>query len=545
MFRISYILIAAMLVITSNASAETPPGDTRDVLMLLREGPLHIRFHITLREKSLSARRDEYLTELIEKLDRNGDGKLSQSERKKSSIFSYGRRKFDNPFLESLKETNAATRRDVERDLSRFGELFSYRQDESAAENDLKVFELLDSDASGEIDIAEMRLAVVRVAEKDRDRDQCVSFQEFAPPPPPVDPLNGPLAEEDPGPPKSHLSKVLRDTGNITLSRDLLRAYDKNRDHQLTSAEIGWDQERFTVIDHNSDGKLSINEMRNIDRTPVDLELTVDLAEIDQGGAMKVVQSSADRRLSASRPDLVKVAFGKTTVTFSYRSFDPVESAIENGRQRFNQMDLDGNGYLDREEITGNARFERTLFAAMDTDEDEKLFAEEFETYVRTVCEPASMTCHVNVYDTGPGYFQILDSNSDGRISIRELRELEGNLAAHATTAGQGIRPDEMGRHYFVEFVRGSFQVFGPSQRLIAQGPTFIERDPVGPSWFKALDRNRDGDLTYLVDNPLYPPEFIFHPEEAVRMDTDGDGLINHKEAEAYETRLTKRDRSD
>jgi len=56
--------------------------------------------------------------------------------------------------LKSLKETNAATRSDVERDLSRFGELFSYRQDDSAAENDLKVFELLDGDSSGEIDLA-------------------------------------------------------------------------------------------------------------------------------------------------------------------------------------------------------------------------------------------------------------------------------------------------------------------------------------------------------------------------------------------------------
>jgi len=45
--------------------------------------------------------------------------------------------------------------------------------------------------------------------------------------------------------------------------------------------------------------------------------------------------------------------------------------------------------------------------------------------------------------------------------------------------------------------------------------------------------------LTYLVGNPMYPPEFLGHPETAATMDADGDGLISYLEAENYEQSIT------
>jgi Ca2+-binding EF-hand superfamily protein len=254
-----------------------------------------------------------------------------------------------------------------------------------------------------------------------------------------------------------------------------------------------------------------------------------------------VLTSAADRQVPAPRSDLVKLVFGKTCVTFSFRHLDPVRSALANARQRFNLLDVDANGYLDRKEIEGHSAFERLWFSAMDTNKDGMLYAEEMQNYVQAICEPAATTCHVNIYDIGPGYFQMLDESGDGRISVREFRELSSTLAAYEKQPGSGIAPSDMGRNYFVEFVRGSYQVFGASQRLIAQGPTFIERDPIGPNWFQALDRNRDGDLTYMVDNPLYPPEFIFSLHQALEMDVDHDGLISWSEAQGYDSTLANR----
>lgn len=536
------------MLLASAGAADAPRGDVRDTLLLLPDGPLHLRFHVALKGQPLSQRRDEYITKLLEKLDADHDGKLTTTERDASPLFSYGRRKFDNEFLNSLQRSSLVTRAQFERDLDRYGNLFSYQEDDAAADSDLKVFELLDEDGSGRIEPREMRIAVARVAERDRDRDQCISFDEFGPPPP--DPYAALVAmqtpdataeEEDPGPPPIHLARSLLATNNIVLSRSLLGAYDQNRDRYLSPEELNWPAERIVPADANRDGRLSIAEMAKLDLTPADLELFVDLAFDGTGDVtpLQVLAISEDHRLPAPRPDLVRLKFGDTTVTFAFRQLDPVASALETAQTQFNLLDGDGNGYLEREEVAEFPRFQRTLFDGMDVDRDDKVYAEEMMNFVTVVAEPPATTCHVNIYNTGQGYFSMLDSSGDGRISTRELRGLEQSITAHEPQPGHGIGPADMGRSFHVEFVRGSRPIFGAGVRLIDQGPTFIERGAIGPVWFQAMDRNLDGDLTYLVGNPMFPPEFLGHPETAAAMDADDDGLISFTEAEQYERQLT------
>ncbi|MFV0443917.1 MAG: EF-hand domain-containing protein [Planctomycetaceae bacterium] len=540
--------ICVVLAFASSVLADQfPRGDVRDVMLILPGGPLHLRFRVALNGQPLSQRREQFITNLMQRLDANGDGELTADERDASPLFSYGRRKFDNPFLRSLSTHKIVSRDDFERDLARYGSLFSYQEDDAAADSDRKVFDLLDEDGSGRIDAREMRIAVTRVASRDRDRDQCISFEEFGPPPP--DPYAALVAanamttiEEDPGPPPIHLARSLLATNNITLPRSLLFAYDRNRDKYISPEELHWDPHRITAADSNGDGRLSVAELGRIDQTPVDLDLFVDLA-FDGTNAtqpLQVLSIDEQRRSPVPRPDLIRLTFDGTTITFAFRQLDPVASALETAQKQFNLLDGDGNGYLDREEVADFARFQRYLFDGMDVDRDNRVYAEEMTKFVAAVAEPPATTCHVNIYNTGQGFFSMLDVSGDGRISIRELRSLEQSMATHERTPGSGIAPAEMGRHLYVEFVRGSRPLFGPGQRLIEQGPTFIERGAIGPAWFQAMDRNLDGDLTYQVGNPMFPPEFLGHPEIAAQMDVDHDGLISYREAEQFERGLNQ-----
>ena len=512
------------------AARVAPGGDTRDVLLLLDSGPLHLRFHVMFGSRSLAEAREQYVERLIKELDVDGDGRVSRKESQPSPLFNARRRFTDNPFLAQLDENKMLSRREIEQEVERVGgETVAYRQDDSAAENDLAVFKLLDADGSGRIEPDEMHTAAGRLAELDQDRDQCISFNEFLPQPDPMAAMALPDAmSEEPARPEPTLSTLLRDTREPLLPSRLVRTYDKDGDGRLSGAELGWNAERVRALDANADGALTSRELAQLARAPVDLELAVELSGASDGEsqsapALRVISSAADRHVPAPREDLVRLVFGDTQVTFSFRQLDPIESAVENALRTFNQIDLDANGYIDRTEITDRYRFERYLFEAIDRDGDQKIFGDEMREYVSARAEPATTSCQVNVYDTGQGFFQMLDASGDGRISIRELRTIDGRLAEQAP-AGQALAPRDMGRHLHIEFVRGSYQLFGPSERMVVQGPTFIQRPPVGPIWFQRMDRNSDGDLTW--DEFLGPRE-VFH-----RLDADQDGLIDHVESE-------------
>jgi hypothetical protein len=236
---------------------------------------------------------------------------------------------------------------------------------------------------------------------------------------------------------------------------------------------------------------------------------------VASGGA--VVQSSP-------RPDLVRVAFGGTTLSFSYRNLDSIQEAVANAREQFNVLDMDANGYLDRAEVVDRFRFERGLFDDIDRDSDDKIFDQEMADYVTARAAPKAQSCQINVYDIGQGFFQVLDTSADGRISVREQKLIERTLVQAAHDRGGRLTPGQTGRHYHIEFVRGSYQLFGRNDGMIAQRPEFTQRPSVGPGWFQGMDRNSDGDLMW--------SEFIFSRRMFDELDADNDGLIDAQEAE-------------
>jgi Ca2+-binding EF-hand superfamily protein len=317
---------------------------------------------------------------------------------------------------------------------------------------------------------------------------------------------------------------MVRDTGEPLLPRRLLKKYDKNRDLHLDAAELGWSAEQLAGCDVDGNRKLDAAELARLGDTKPDLELTVDLRSKEaEGGVLAVPLTSGKRLDDAGRLDYAKVAFQGAVVTCSLRNLDPIATAIDSAMQQFNLLDTDANGYLDKDETALRIRFERGLFDLIDADGDGKLFGEEMKQYVRARGEPAATTCRMNVYDTGNGFFMALDGNADGRVSMGEMRQAAAALAQLDRDGSPGISQSEPVRHFHIEFVRGSYQLFGPSEQLVAQTPAFQQRRPSGPIWFQRMDRNNDGDLTW---NEFFGPREVFH-----KLDADADSLIDPQEA--------------
>jgi Ca2+-binding EF-hand superfamily protein len=520
-------------VLASAAGAVTEPphsDDVRDVLLMLDESPLHLRIHLSVAGISPTAARNAYAERLMKSLDTDGDGKLSLAEAALSP-FSKSKtrgRATGGDFVKKLDGDRTKTHQDIMKQVEvAGGEPVVYRQDNSASNNDLEVFKFFDSDGSGFIDAAEMAAAAMKILERDQDQDECISFQEFLPQPDPDEMAQAvllrPGAAERAAPTKVDL---IQDTGQLLLVRNLINKYDKNRDKKLTPEELGWAPERVKMLDRNADGKLDEKELSRIAVTPVDLELAVDVAGAGEGEPEFSIIASAGERIDVGkRTDIVRLAFPKVTLTLSFRKVDSIKAAIDNAMRGFNQLDVDGNGYLDKTETAQAIRFEQGLFDLLDADGDGKIFGEEMEKYVKVHGEPNATTARVNLYDMGRGFYQSLDTNNDGRISMREMKNAGMALQKMARNDPQKLTPSDPVRNFRLEFVRGSLALFsnGADQLIAQNAPAFEQGPSRGPIWFQRMDRNNDGDLTW---NEFLGPREVFH-----RIDTDGDGLIDANEA--------------
>jgi Ca2+-binding EF-hand superfamily protein len=510
--------------------ADDPPaplGEQRDMLLMLDAGPVHVRAWVALESRPLPDHVQAYVDRLMQTLDADGDGKLSKSEASASPLRSSSRQR-NNPFLDQLDRNKVVSRAEIEQDVRKiFSDTVTYRQDDSAATNDGELFAILDNDTSGFVEPGEMRTAALRILDRDGDRDQCITLDELAPPTADpmglLAPVSGVPAETAPPP---TLAEAIRDGVQRNLIRDLVKQYDDNRDRELSADELAWDATRVAALDSSRNGQLAAEELARWTTLPPHLELSVELSSAGGGGQpVRVLASNGATLEQAPRPDLIRVKFGESSVTFSSRDSQPIEDAVAAALRVFNETDMDANGYLDETETAMRFRFnERGLFKEMDADADGKLFSAEMREYVAARAEPASITCRVNVYNTGFGFFQILDASGDGRISVRELRSVENTLRGMVRPEEAGLAQGTTGRNLHVEFVRNTFKLFGPQGVTVAQQTSeFIPRPAVGPDWFQAMDRNSDGDLTFA--------EFIGSERDFRLLDADGDELIDFREA--------------
>lgn len=506
-------------------TTSVPTSDSRHAFLLLPTGPVHVGMRITIDGKSLAEARRAYVNRLFQRLDADRDGKLSRAEARKSPLITSRRTSRDSEFLNTLDGERSVTKTDLAKSVDRVGgETVAYRQDNSSVESDLEVFKLLDLDGSGMLERDELAAAPRLVGRKDVDRDETVTFEEFVPPRP-ADPNLIVMQGDQADAPQERFSELLRDSREPLLPARMMRMYDLNRDGKLAPAEFGRPADQMGDLDRDGNRFVDARELARIAETAPDIEFLVDLGE---NGFLQVtrpdaVAMTAARADEIARTGLVRINIRGVVLTISLRRIDPVVQALDNARQEFNRLDVDMNGYLDRTEVAERPRFERYLFDPIDLDGDGKLFGEELRAYVVSRTEPVALSCQVNLYDVGNGFFQMLDGNGDGRVSIRELRGMEKSLVGLLKGDRNAVRPDDTGRHYRLELVRGSFQLFGRSERMVSQSNGFLRPPSSGPIWFQRMDRNGDGDLTW---KEFLGPREVFH-----QLDADHDGLIDPVEA--------------
>ena len=116
--------------------------------------------------------------------------------------------------------------------------------------------------------------------------------------------------------------------------------------------------------------------------------------------------------------------------------------------------------------------------------------------------------------------------DADGRLSPREVRGMPTLIDRFDRDRDGLLSVGEVPRRFRVTFSRGpvvAANPFGPvavPRRMDGQPNP---RPTAGPMWFQKMDRNQDGDVSRR--------EFLGTDADFRRIDVDGDGLIDAKEA--------------
>jgi len=165
----------------------------------------------------------------------------------------------------------------------------------------------------------------------------------------------------------------------------------------------------------------------------------------------------------------------------------------------------------DKELVAPKAGMFKQLLATADRDADGKLSISEFKAWLDLQEQIARGHVLLTILDHGAGLFELLDVDHDGSLSVRELRTVWDRLKAAECVTEKNFDRKKLPRQFLAAVSHGHPQ-------------TIIGKPmPRGPDWFRAMDRNGDGDVSRR--------EFTGPADVFDKLDTKKDGLLDAEEA--------------
>jgi Ca2+-binding EF-hand superfamily protein len=527
---------------SKTGAADTDRDSVQDVMFLTETRPVFIRLRLDAGGKAFRAAWLESVKAIHAYLDRDGDGNLTKEEADRGSLPMMVRSATGGAAALPRADLDASPK-DGKVSLEELAEVlrpalgpFRVQSGRVAIDRNDALFIHLDRNKDGKISKDELAAAVTSLHRFDLDDNELIDSNE-------MEPFSNPMAAamEDQTPRGRFAavpSVIELDSGDPSSKplRLILKKYDKGAsaggDNRLSPTEFAIDPKEFASADTDSDGALDTEELRRyLGQVAPDLELVVKLSGSNSAATTIEVSGVGSKPLppevhveKLSDGD-VEISIGEVSLDFHA---DGGEHDAENAKRyyagQFQAADKDNNKYLEKSELKDHGPL-ASLFDMMDKDGDGKLYMKEVDAFVDQQTQAARSQLVLSVDDQGRAIFAIMDQNRDRHLGVREIRGAVARVKSWDRNGDGQIRSDEIPHHYQLSIGRGQITAVGMNRfmgRELMTAPG--TRTPAaGPSWFRKMDRNKDGDVSRR--------EFLGPRAAFEKLDRDHDGLIDAAEA--------------
>ncbi len=566
-------LSVAFLLAVAALDAAAPPvakpvvedqalDDTQDVLYLGPGRPSVLRLHLRSGGKPVVERWKEFMAKFFAYLDRNDSGGLDRSEARmvppiaqmqqilSGNIYNY----FPSQGTASVDFLTLDANRDGKVTLDEFedfylkggagpvnvstnllaGNTFAYDPMTD------KLFDLLDTNKDGKLSRAEFDAAEQVLKRLDTNDDELISLAELGGNSGGSVRVTRELLRQPNRPgrqafqmnplvllPRSDVPR--RNAAVMEVVRSLIKRTAQYKENKLTLEETGFPKAFFDKYDTNKDGKLDALELAKWARGKPEGEFTVRLASQDSAMMMK-----APRKPGTGDDDM-SLTMGNVRLTVvPSKGASGVANAKEFFLGQLRAVDTDRKGFVARRQLNAQSHYYLlAIFDLADHNGDGRVTEAELKKYIDTVQAAYGAQVNLSLTSSGQGLFQALDTNGDGQLSVRELRQAWARLARFDANKDGCIGRDEFPMQFNLNVgpdSNGAGFVANIIGISYTTPPTVGGR---GPIWFRKMDRNGDGDVSRT--------EWLGSKADFDRIDTNKDGLVSAEEAEAFDESIRKK----
>lgn len=519
------------LIATSSAdvTAVEATSQGKRLVLFAPAGPVLIEVSVNTGSQTVEQIREEYARDLFTRLDADKSGKIESAEQANIPYLQSANRPASPDAVQKFLTEGVLTLEGLTGYINaQLGPTFSVVPKPPRSDQTVRLVDVLDRDGDAIVSLEEVVRSETALRRFDLDDDEALSVRELQPFPQSIR--------------QSQRQQVAqaRDALVVELSTDEVRKQVEDRIISdfakggegvlLASCGLGSSAPAF---DADSDGKLSKDEIGKwLAESNPEVNLKVTFRDDGRPPAVKAELAESDR---VKPPEKASVRRWHAAIDGMDVQADATDrralagDSIKLTKQRFGISDNDNNDYLNEQEYGGLQL--NAPFSSIDSNADGMLRIDEVEAFAKTQAQLSMSRIVLTVSDDVTSLYQLMDGDSNRRLTHRELASLAERLTPHDRNGNGRLDPNDFISKYRLAFafsVPPGFDSFMPIQQPMNSNTMRPRATRVGPLWFQKMDRNRDIDVSWR--------EFLGPRATFEKIDANHDGLIDKDEAEAATT---------